>query len=447
MIGQLLRNVQWIVASACSRGRLVNQILVVGVFTVVVKLVGLGRDVLLASTYGAGTQLDQLFLALVLPVFAINVLGGSVKSAFVPVFAKLYIENPENARSFLAATQTKLALVFGSTTVLLLLGYLAYSQLLASHSTSISDHSTAIILLVSIIPACFAQVFAATLNARQVLWLPSLTPLLAPLALAAVLILSPIVPPISWLAVSILVGYLIELLLLGVATKWIGLFSWPRFGGGTAEFKQFSQEYLVMIYGAATLSLVNVVDNFMASALPAGSVTSLNLGIKFTAALMTLMTLAVGTAVFPRFSGLVAEANYSALSHLVRKITRALALITTTLTLLLVLFSEQIIYLLFAHGSFDLASVSSVSAVQIAYALQIPFHVIGIIYSRLISSRSGNAILLRAAIITLAVNIIFNILLIGPLGAVGLALSTSIGYLASFVYLYCKAKIVGGIRN
>ena len=103
------------------------------------------------------------------------------------------------------------------------------------------------------------------------------------------------------------------------------------------------------------------------------------------------------------------------------------------LVLLLVFFSEPIVSILFERGAFSTQDTSLVSNIQIYYFLQIPFYVLVLLMMRLISSLKANRWLMLVASINFILNVVLNYVFMRWMGVAGIALSTSIVYVISFI--------------
>jgi putative peptidoglycan lipid II flippase len=99
----------------------------------------------------------------------------------------------------------------------------------------------------------------------------------------------------------------------------------------------------------------------------------------------------------------------------------------------------------FERGAFTSADTWRVSQVQALFLLQVPFYFLGILMVRLISSLRMNRILMQAAIINLFLKITFNYFLMQRLGAAGIALSTTLVYVVSFIY--CSIMLYKQIKT
>jgi putative peptidoglycan lipid II flippase len=115
------------------------------------------------------------------------------------------------------------------------------------------------------------------------------------------------------------------------------------------------------------------------------------------------------------------------------------------LTLFAVVFSKQIVELLFQRGAFDASATKTVTLVQQLFLLQIPFYILGILSVRMISSLSGNHLLGWIALFNFISNWAGNLLLMPSLGVAGIALSTSIVYV--FSTAICVLVVVRLLRK
>lgn len=181
-----------------------------------------------------------------------------------------------------------------------------------------------------------------------------------------------------------------------------------------------------------------LVDQSMAAMLLPGSVAALNYGNRLVALPINIATQALGTAVIPYFSKMVAEQNWKGVRHTLKHYMRLIFFITVPLTVLIVIFSDLIVKIMLQRGSFTANDTYLVAQIQSFNALQIPFYVANILVVKLISALRANYILMYGSLINLTANITLNYLFMQKLGIAGIALSTSCVYMISFSFVYCS---------
>ncbi len=280
-----------------------------------------------------------------------------------------------------------------------------------------------------------SSLWTAVLNANERYFVAALAPALMPISALAFLIVFGETWGIYALATGTIVGFLLQCLVLVALLKRLEIPIMPQHFGITPELRQVVHQYLPLASGALLMSGTMVVDQAMAAMLDPGSVAALNYGSKLPAFLVGLGIVALGSAVLPQFSDLVAKREWQAIRHTLRFWVALTGVISVVATLLLILVSEPLIGLLFERGAFTARDTQVVGAIQSLLLLQVPFHTVGIVFVRLISALQANHILPRIAAINLALNILLNLLFMQWIGIYGIALSTSVVYLVSCILL------------
>jgi len=142
----------------------------------------------------------------------------------------------------------------------------------------------------------------------------------------------------------------------------------------------------------------------------------------------------LGTSTLPHFADLALR-DRAAFVRSVRKVAFTVAMIGAVGTVFIALFGEMLVSLIFERGRFGKDDVAAVAAVNFMFAFQVPFYLAGIVLARAISAIGQNRILTIGAVINLTVNIVMNYILMQYLGAAGIALSTSLMYVVSCLFL------------
>jgi putative peptidoglycan lipid II flippase len=138
---------------------------------------------------------------------------------------------------------------------------------------------------------------------------------------------------------------------------------------------------------------------------------------------------------------MVATEDWTAVRHTLRTYSRLVLASTIPTVILIVVFSNAIIRVLFERGAFLASDTETVAQIQRLFALQIPFYVLGMIGVRLLSATGANRILMWISIANFVTNIVGNYICMQIWDVAGIALSTSIVYMLSCAALYiCVAR-------
>lgn len=410
----------------------------VALMTVFVKAAAVGKELVVAWRFGTGDELDAFLIALIIPSFIINVVAGSFNAALIPTYVQVREQEGMAAaqRLFSGVMVWSLGLL-GITTLLMVATaplYLAWiAQGFSPEKLSLTFRLLCLIAPVVLING-MVVIWGALLNAGERFALAALSPIFTPALTVFFLLMAP-----YWgifaLAGGLVCGLLLEMMILGFTLQRQRLFSLPKWYGFDQHLRQVSGQYTPMIAGAFLMSSTTLVDQAMAAMLSSGSVAALNYGYRVIAFPISLAMTALGTAVIPYFSKMVAHQDWGKIRHTLQRYLLLSFVCSIPITGFIILFSTPIVQLLFQRGSFTENDTALVSQIQALFALQIPFIVGSILLVRLISSLQKNRVLMWGALLNLLSNVILNFLLMKKLGVAGIALSTSCVMMISFCFL------------
>jgi putative peptidoglycan lipid II flippase len=413
---------------------------IVAILTLVAQLASVAKELTVADWFGTGDCLDAFLIAFLLPTFVINVVAGSFNAAFIPTFIQI-----TEKKSFKAAQDLFSNIMAWSIclliTITLLLAFFApyYLTVLGLGFSSAKLQLTRYMLLV-LLPVIFfkglSQIWVGVLNTRERFALAAIVPISVPLLAIVFLIAAGKAWGIFALVVGTVTGFGIETLLLAYAVKAQGISLRPRLGKIDPDMRIVIAQYLPAVAGGLLMGSTELVDKAMAGALVSGSVASLNYGNKVITLVLGLAATAIGTAVLPYFSRMVAEKGWNKLRKTLKFYLHLIFIVTVPIVLLIFWLSEPLVHVIFQRGAFTTDDTSIVASIQAFFSFQIPFYIAGIMLARLISSLRENHILMWAALINISGNIGFNILFIYLIGLKGIALSTSLVFMISFLFLW-----------
>lgn len=426
-----LRNWQ----AASTNRKIFSAMVVVMAMTVLVKFAATAKELIVAGSFGTGEMVDAFLIAFLLPMFAINVLAGSFVTAMMPTYIRIRDGVGMTAARQLFSSVMLLAVLFlvGTALLLAVLAPVLLPLLGSGFSEQTMELTRSLFygLLPVLVLTGIGHLYSTVINAGERFALVALAPAITPLCSILALLLLVDKWGIHALVAGTLLGAMVELGVLARVATRRGIPLLPRWGGMTDELRTVMGQYAPMMAGAFLMSSTLLVDQAMAAMLESGSVATLNYANKVVALFLGLGAMALGTAVLPHFSRMIANNEWSELRHSFKTYARLIIIVTLPVTILLLFFSEPIIELLFERGAFTAQDTRQVAQVQTYYLLQLPFYMLGILGVRLISALAKNEILMKIAFVNLIVNIIGNYVLMQCLGVAGIALSTALVYLLS----------------
>lgn len=414
----------------------------VGVATALVALVSVGRELIVASTFGTDDALDAMIVAFVLPSFVVNVIGGSVATALIPTYVRVdEQEGPAAAHSVLAGIawlSTLLLLV----AMALLAAFHAFllPRLAAGFDVAKLDLTRNLLFLFLPVVLCggLAAVWSAALNAKGRFGLVAFSQALIPAATIFALLVAR-----GWgivaLVTGMVIGFALRLAALGWELSRLEIDIRPRWQGMQPQLREVIGQYLPVVLGAALLSGTALIEQAVAASLDAGSVATLSYGTRVVMLATGIGATALGTAVLPFFSRMVAARNWPQLRQTMRTFVLLILLVTIPITAVLSALALPIITFVFQRGAFTAADTVRVAEVQAWFALQLPFFGVGLLFSRLLSSLGANHLLLVQAGLCLVVDAMLAFSLSRVFGVAGIALGTTLMYVVALIYLAVMA--------
>jgi putative peptidoglycan lipid II flippase len=414
---------------------MIGRIFTVGGFTLISRITGFARDVMLAAVLGAGPVADAFFVALRLPnhfraIFA----EGAFNAAFVPAYARIREQGgADKARLFadqvftmLFATQIVLlaiALAFMPQVVSLLApGFNADPEryALAVEFTRITFPYLLLITLVTL--------YGGILNAIQRFAAAAAAPILLNLSLIVALALAVFFPTAGHAAAwGVLAAGILEfLLLLGDAgrAEVLASFRRPRLD---EDIRKFFRALGPATVGSAGVQLALFADTVIASFLAAGAVSALYYADRLNQLPIGVIGIAVGTVLLPEMAKRLAVGDDAGARHAQNRAIEFTMLLSIPCLVAFLIIPELIMRALFMRGAFRATDATAAAATLAAYALGLfPFVLIRCMTAPFFA-RGDTATPVKASLTAAAINVVFKILLMGPLAQVGLALATAIG--------------------
>jgi putative peptidoglycan lipid II flippase len=430
----------WPLKSAETPNRkILRAAVIVGLMGLVAKISATVKELIVAGRFGRSDALDAFLIALLLPAFTMILVRAAFEAALIPALVDVrQSQGPQAAQKLVSSTMFFSVMAWLALSILL--GVLApyYLPYLGSGFSPEKLRLTRHLVYV-LLPYVFfnglSGCAAAVLNAGEKFALPALTPLLTPLVMIVFITLG----PSGWgpflLAAGVVAGGFLESVLLVQALRIEGMHLWPHWSGRDPLVSRVLAQFAPMLAGAFLMSSTSVVDQSMAAMLPGGSVAALSYANKIVAVITAVGASALSTAALPYLSRMVADGDWNGCRHTLKRYSLLIVATTVPLTLGLIAFSRPLVRLLFQRGAFTPADTELVSWVQICYLAQIPFYVLSMFFVRFLSSVRRNHALMYASGINLILDIVLNLLLMRRWGIAGLAMSTSLMYAFSLLFV------------
>jgi putative peptidoglycan lipid II flippase len=414
---------------------MLGRIFTVGGYTLLSRLTGLARDIMLAAFLGAGPVADAFYVAWRLPnnfraIFA----EGAFNTAFIPAYAHVHGKGGEDSGRLFASHI--FTLLFLSQVILLVVAWLFMPQVISLLAPGFADDSEQRRLAIELTRITFPYLLLITLvtlyggmlNVMQRYASASAASILLNVSMMATLAVAAWFPSVGHAAAwGILIsGFLQYFLLAGDLARHGGL---PRFAPLRLDedVRAFFRAIGPATLGSMGTQVAIFADTIIATFLAAGALSALYYAERLYQLPIGVIGIAIGTVLLPEMSRRITAGDDAGAMASQRRAFEFSLLASVPFVAAFITVPDLIMRAVFLRGAFTGADAAAAGATLAAYAVGlIPFVTIRSAVSAFYA-RKDTATPVKASLTGLAVNLALKVLLMGSLAQVGLALATATG--------------------
>src|SRR5436309_3270122 len=415
---------------------MLGRIFTVGGYTLLSRLTGFARDIMLAAILGAGPVADAFFVAFRLPnhfraIFA----EGAFNAAFVPAYAHVYGQRRGEGPARVFADRI-FTLLFISQVILLGLAWLFMPQAMTLLAPGFTEDAQQRHLAIELTRITFPYLLLITLvtlyggmlNVMNRFASAAAASIFLNLSMIMTLALAAFFPSVGHAAAwgVLISGFLQYFLLASDLARHGGLprFAWPRLD---EEVRAFFRALGPATVGSMGTQVALFADTIIATFLPAGALSALYYADRLNQLPIGVIGIAIGTVLLPEMSRQLTIHDHAGAAASQRRAFDFTLLFSVPFVAAFLTVPYVIMRAMFARGAFSKADAAAAGATLAAYAIGlIPFVLIRSAVATFYA-RKDTATPVKAALIGVAVNVALKIALVGSLAQVGLALATAVG--------------------
>lgn len=444
---------------------LVRNSMTIGGLTLVSRVLGLVRDMLMARFVGAGLASDAFLIAWRLPnLFRALFAEGAFAAVFVPLFNKHMTDaERQKAEEGLVAARRfasqVLSVLFPFLLIFTILMMLAAGPIvwamtggfpdggpqkfeLARHLTIITFPYLALISLVSLL--------GGILNSLNRFWVNAAAPILLNICMIFALVFfrgnSEVETAVTQ-AIAVTVSGALQLLWLMWACHRAGAslkLSFPRL---TPDVKVMLALIAPAAIGQGAIQFNLLISTSLAARfLPEGSVSWLYYADRLNQLPLGLIGIAIGTAILPTLSRQIAGKDSHAASDTQNRAVELALFFALPAMVALIVAATPIVRGVFEHGAFTPSDSAGTAAVLMAFSAGVPAYVLIKVLTPGFYARGDTKTPLRLALWSMLVNLVGNLILIWPLAHVGVGVATAIAAWVNVILLWITLRRRGHIQ-
>ena len=431
----------------------------ISLLTLVSRVSGLARDVIVAQLFGAGAWMDAFNVAFRVPNFLRRLFGeGAFSQAFVPILAETRARDGDEATARLIdAVATILFWVLLLTCVV---GVVAAPGVVWLMASGLQQFDGAVVMTRVMFPyiglISLVSLSAGVLNTWKRFAVPAATPVLLNLAMiAAAWWLGPQfrrfgIEPIYAQAAGVMLGGVLQLAIQIPALRCIGAL--PRIGVLPGAIRaawahpgvgRVLRQMAPALLGVSVAQISVVINTQIASHQGVGAVSWLDWASRLMEFPTSLLGVALGVVLIPQLSAANARQDGTSYSALLDWGLRLVLLLALPCAVALLVFPKALVAVLFHRGAFDALAVQQTTTALMGYGVGL----MGLIGVKILApgfyARQDIRTPVKIAIVVLVLTQLMNAVFVPFLGHVGLALSVSLGAMVNALWLFIGLKRAG----
>ena len=411
--------------------------------TIIAKVLGFGRELVLASSYGASMYSDAYITAMNIPVVIFTIIGSTLGTVLIPMYFEVNSDLGE--KKALSFINNVFNIVIVICILLAILGFIFTEELVKVFAIGFEGQTLKIaidftrVTIIGIVFTGLSYVMTAYLQIKNNFTIPGLISVPKNIIIIISIILSVKYNPyiMIW---GTLIGISTEFLFqLPFAIK-SGYKYKPYINIKDKSIKKMSWLILPVLIGVAVNQINTMVDRTLASTLVEGSISALNYANKLNGFVMAMFITSVAAVIYPMLSKLSSEDNKEEFTSSVVQSINSVILLVIPISVGAIALATPIIKLLFQRGEFDARATSMTAIALIMYSIgMIAFGLRDILGKVFYALQDTKTPMINGAI-AMGMNIVLNIILVKYLQLAGLALATSISAIVCIFLLFGSLK-------
>ncbi|ELI5410290.1 murein biosynthesis integral membrane protein MurJ [Vibrio parahaemolyticus] len=439
--------------------RLLKSGMIVSAMTLISRVLGLVRDVVVANLMGAGASADVFFFANKIPNFLRRLFAeGAFSQAFVPVLTENHAQGDmDETRELIARAAGTLGVIVSIVTVLGVLGSGVVTALFGfgwfldwMHGGPAAEKFELASLMLKItFPylwfITFVALSGAILNTLGKFAVSSFTPVFlnVMIILAAWFISPQMSQPEIGLAIGVFLGGLVQFLFQIPFLIKADVMVKPKWGWRDPGVVKIRTLMIPALFGVSVSQINLLFDTFIASFLQTGSISWLYYSDRLLEFPLGLFGIAIATVILPALSRKHVDSQSEGFAHTMDWGVRMVTLLGIPAMLGLMALAKPMLMVLFMRGEFSPQDVHQASLSLLAYASGLLNFMLIKVLAPGYYSRQDTKTPVKYGIIAMVTNMVFNAIFAYFYGYVGLAIATALSAFVNMALLYRGLHIAG----
>ena len=412
-------------------------------YTLISRILGYLRDILIAIFLGSGPLADAFFVAFRIPNTFRRLFGeGSFNAAFVPSYSKELVKGKKKSDDF-ANNIFNLLTIFLFALVLLIELFMPFFVSLIAPGFKIEPEKFVLAVQLTKITFPFilfislASFFSAILNSHNRFAAASAAPIILNIIMIGILAFGKILDQklVLYLSYGVSIAGFIQAIFLVIFVKKFFkpklLFNFKV----SKEVKLFFKKLLPSVFSSG-VTQINILVGTIIASFQASAVSYLYYADRIYQINLAISGIAIGTIILPKLSSYIQQNKKSYIDKIQNKSLELSLLLSFPAMLALIIANEEIVSSLFGYGSFDKISIKNSAEALLYFSLGLPAFSLIKIFSSFIFARDNTKIPFYFSTVAVLLNVLISIYFFKDLGFIIIPIATSISSWVNSILLY-----------
>ncbi|OGS08509.1 MAG: murein biosynthesis integral membrane protein MurJ [Elusimicrobia bacterium RIFOXYA12_FULL_51_18] len=413
----------------------------------------LAKEVLSASYFGVSRAMDSFYAALTVPNLINGIFLSPFAMIFIPLIAKHKTKDMGEANRIISSVSN---LVFIFLFAASILAFVFADYVIRIFSPGLDAETAANagkmlrIISVGITLTGAVNILTGVINAFEHFLWPAISGMFITVCTIFFMLFFTDRLGVFVLGWGLLAGTILQFLLLAHFAKKYGFRHSAVVDLNHPEIQKSLNLMFLYLIIIVLWGLNTVVNRYMASSLPAGSITALAYADKLVQVPLIIFSGAIATSIYPFLSAQAAENKTEDIRNTVSLSIRMSAFIFIPLAVTMMILAKPAVQLFFQRGAFDAAATELTSKILVFYCLLLFSNYATAIMARLLFAFQAPISIMKIAFTGLVINIILNFIFIKLMNppACGIALSTAVSsFITAIIYFIVLKKRISNLHG
>lgn len=427
---------------------LIKTVSAVTIVSITSKILGLLREMGIASYFGVGVKTDAFYVALIIPALLFTSIGTAIQNLFMIEFTAVKNDQDKTKENRLASNVSNILLVVSSLVFIISFIFTpAIIKVIAPGFVDPEKFNLTVkltrILLPTMIILPVYQIRASILRVNNKFVTVAIIDLGFNIFQILYLLLFADKFGIEGLVYSVLFAYLFQLIVIELVAYRIGFRNKVVLDFNDRHWKTILKLFFPTFVSFGIIQINATVDKIIASNLGDGAISALNYGFMIRNVLYTVIISTILLVIYPILLKHKNNNDVKSYNAVGKNTFHTLWAIALPITIILMLFSESIVRILFERGEFSTEATLLTSGVLFYYAIGIAFYALKEFLVHICFSQKNTKLPLVVTTIGAVLNIIFSVILKQWMGVNGIALGLAIAEIISVCVIIIYTQKLG----